>query len=337
MRQDAIMKILRQWALKGWLIRLATVASVLLFMRGCVFRPASNYTGDHFNQGRNAVWLGVTWVNEPHPNAEIKTLARDLAQKQVHYGFVYVSYLRQNGTFNPTFAHTADFLQVFKAEQPTIKLLAWIGLPLRDSFGNVDLSDKSTHQKIVDLCVELVQKMGFDGIHLDPEIVRDSDASLLLLLEEVRLAIKPALLSIATRHIQPVFPNIVVPFGDLFGWHSAYYREVAKRVDQIAVMSYDSTLTSEALFRLWMRFQVINISQAVNGTGVELLFGVPTSEESTATHNPDTENMVNGLQGIIDGLNDQEAIPAAVAGVAVYPYWETDIREWVIYESVWLR
>jgi len=316
---------------------LSIVLCLLLFARGCVFRPANSNTGGQFNQGRNAAWLGVEWVNEAQTDADNKQLAYDLARQQFRYGFVYTSYLRNDGSFNPTFARAAHFLQMFKSEQPTIKLLAWIGLPLRNSLGNVDLSDRATRQKIVDLCVELVHKTGFDGVHLDPEIVRDSDPSVLQLLQEVRQAIKPALLSMATRHIQPIFPNVTIPFGDLLGWHSAYYRDVATRVDQIAVMSYDSTLTSGALYRLWMRFQVINISKAVRGTGVELLLGVPTSEEATATHHPAAENMANGLQGVIDGLNDHESIPTAVNGVAIYPYWETDSNEWAIYEALWLK
>ncbi|MCC7451019.1 MAG: hypothetical protein IT324_26625, partial [Anaerolineae bacterium] len=327
------MSIVRQRRLLG----LAVILSLFLFVRGCVLRPANSNTGGQFNQGRNAVWLGVEWVNEPRTDAAIKQLARDMAQRQFQYGFVYTTYLRNNGSFNPTFAHAVNFLQVFKSEQPSIKLLAWIGLPLRNSLGNVDLSDSITRRKIVDLCVELVHNTGFDGIHLDPEIVHDNDKNVLRLLEEVRQTIKPALLSIATRHIQPLFPNVTIPLGDLLGWHSAYYRDVATRVDQIAVMSYDSTLPLGVLYRLWMRFQVINISKAIQGTGVELLFGVPTSEESTATHNPSAENMANGLQGIIDGLNDHESIPAAVSGVAIYPYWETDTAEWSIYESRWLK
>ncbi len=109
------------------------------------------------------------------------------------------------------------------------------------------------------------------------------------------------------------------------------------RFDQMAVMAYDSTLTSAWLYRQWLRFQVIGISKAVQGTQVELLFGVPTSEEPTATHRPDIENVSNGLQGVLDGLNDQEAVSGAVQGVAIYPYWEMDASEWATYEALWLK
>jgi hypothetical protein len=81
---------------------------------------------------------------------------------------------------------------------------------------------------------------------------------------------------------------------------------------------------------------VVGISQALHGTGVELFFGVPTSEEKTATHRPEAENMASGLLGVIDGLNDAAARPSATTGVAIYPYWETDDAEWAAYDRLWL-
>jgi hypothetical protein len=153
----------------------------------------------------------------------------------------------------------------------------------------------------------------------------------------MRQAIGPgATLSIATRRIWPLFPNAPWPFVGRIAWRSNYYREVAKRVDQVAVMTYDSGLPLPCLYRQWTRFQAIEVSRAVEGTGVEVLLGIPTSEEETLTHRPGAENMVSGLQGVIDGLNDLAARPSAVAGVAIYPYWETDETEWAVYESIWL-
>jgi len=101
-------------------------------------------------------------------------------------------------------------------------------------------------------------------------------------------------------------------------------------------MTYDSTMPLAPLYRQWMRFQVIEISRTVDGTDVQLFFGIPTSEEETWTHWPNAENMKSGLQGLIDGLNDTEAHSAAVTGAAIYPYWDTEEAEWAIYEALWL-
>lgn len=81
---------------------------------------------------------------------------------------------------------------------------------------------------------------------------------------------------------------------------------------------------------------MIGITRAVQGTPVRLLFGVPTSEEKTWTHDPRAENMRTGLRGLVRGLNDAEAVAGNFIGVAVYPHWETDAAEWADYDDLWL-
>lgn len=308
---------------------------LVLIVRGCVVRPATSYSGNYFNHGKNASWLGVEWLNELHSDAEVSALATDLTQHQIAYIFVYTSYLKADYTFNPTYSHATEFLRSLRSAQPHIKVLAWIGIPLT----YIDLSSAAVRQQIADFSGSLVMQYGFDGVHLDPEPVGNQNANLLLLFDRTRQAIgKQALLSLAAHTAWPIFADS--PLLDATNtnfWGAAYFRAVAQYVDQIAVMTYDSTLTSPLFYRLWSRFQVIAISKAVGGTGVELLLGIPTSEEETATHHVNAENMQSGLTGIIDGLNDEESRPAAVTGIAIYPYWEIDTTKWALYDQLWLK
>lgn len=333
-----------KWRLKSfpfWIT--VTLLSLAALGRGCIFRPATNFPGAHFNRGANAAWLGVEWVNEPHGSGEITALANELNQWGIRYVFVFASYLRSDGEFSPSYSHAAEFTRALKAVQPGLNVQAWIGLPLnRPRFwgggsGYVDLSDGTIRYKIAAFCAELIGQGGFDGVHLDPEPVPSENKDVLTLLEEVRRTIGPnSTLSMATRRIWPVFSDLALPFAGQVAWRASYYREVARRVDQIVVMTYDSGLPLPWLYRQWVRFQVIEISQAVDGLDADLFFGIPTSEEKTWTHWPNAENMTSGLQGVIDGLNDADARPSAVTGVAIYPYWETGAAEWAAYESLWL-
>lgn len=301
--------------------------------RACVFRPGTDYPGSHFNRGTNAAWLGVEWANEAHSAQEIATLGSDLDRRQIRYVFVYTSYLRSDGQFNPTYGHMTDFVSRLKATDPALHIQAWIGLPLR----YVDLNDTTVRRKIVQFCVDLVGTTRVDGIHLDPEPIPTDEEDVLALLEELRDALgADPTLSIATRRIWPVFPDVRWPLVRQVAWRASYYRAVSQRVDQVVVMTYDTAIPAAFLYRHWMRFQVIEVSHAVDGTGVQLFFGIPTSEEKTWTHWPWVENMRSGLEGVIDGLNDAESRTAAIAGVAIYPYWETDEAEWRIYEELWL-
>ncbi|MCL5999298.1 MAG: glycosyl hydrolase family 18 protein [Chloroflexi bacterium] len=218
-------------------------------------------------------------------------------------------------------------------------MLAWIGLPLRwpGNASGVDLADGAVRQAISAFCARLVHEMGFDGVHLDPEPVADGDSHLLDLLSETRRSIgAQPMLSIATPHIWPLFPDVSWPLVGRVMWLGDYYRQVAARVDQIALMTYDSALPLDSLYRGWTRFQVIALSSALAKTSAEVLIGIPTSEEQTATHLPGAENMTSGLLGLLDSLNDAASHPEAITGTAIYPYWETDEREWAVYRAEWL-
>ncbi len=257
-------------------------------------------------------------------------LARNLRQRQIRSVYVFVSYLKPDGTFTPTFAHAAEFVRTLKTASPGLNVQAWLGLPLH----YVNLGNANTRHQIATFCADIIP-IGFDGVHLDPEPVPDGNAGVLLLLDEIRATVGPTpTLSLAARRIQLLWSG--TPLMGPIAWSAGYYRRVAQRVDQLAVMTYDSSLPLPQLYRLWGRFQVIEITRAIEGFDVDLFFGVPTSEERTLTHWPNAENMTSGLQGVVDGLNDADARPVAVTGVAIYPYWETDAAEWAIYEWLWL-
>jgi hypothetical protein len=281
--------------------------------------------------------LGVEWVREPVPEAEIMTLIADLRRRRIAHAFVFVSHLRSDGDFDQRFSNASRLVDVANRADPSLRLYAWVGLPLDGLGEQVDLRNGNTRQKVVSFCSYLVRDVGFGGVHIDPEPVRSDDRGLLLLLEDVRSALAPdAVLSVATRRIWPLFPHVRWPLVGRFAWGSRYYSEVAERADQIAVMTYDSALPSALLYRLWVRAQVVEISRAVARTDVQVFIGIPTSEERTWTHRPNAETIEAGLAGVVDGLRDRRACQASIAGVAVYPYWETDDDEWRAYEELWL-
>lgn len=303
-------------------------------------RPATHRPGAHFNRGTNAAWLGIEWVNEAQAEGEIQALAADLQQRQIRTVYVYTSYLRPSGQFGPTFAHAATAIPTLKRAYPQVNVQAWLGLPLRRpgpfASGYVVL-DPPTRAMIAQFCRDLVGQHGFDGVHLDPEPILSGDAEVLALLDQVRAALGPGpTLSIATRRIWPLWPSLSWPLVGVWAWRGDYYREVARRVDQVALMTYDSGLPQPLLYRWWGRGQVVALTQALDGLDAEVFIGLPTSEEATRTHRPQAENMTSGLLGLVDGLNDQAARPDVLSGVAIYPYWETDEAEWAAYETAWL-
>ena len=323
-----------------WLGLAVALVLIGLTVRGCLWRPGTSYDGANFNRGQNAAWLSVDWSKDAHTQDEIRALADEMTRHQIQTIFVYVSYLKPGGYFNPTFDHAAEFVRAYKAVRPDATVEAWIGIPLDkptiSAPGYVHIDDPAVQVKIASFCKRLVDEIGFDGVHLDPEPIPSGDEDTLQLLDAVHAAIGSGkILSLATREIIPIWND--APLPPAFGlWQAGYYRRIAERVDEIAAMTYDSTMRSPRLYEQWLRFQVIGITHAVQGTNARLLLGVPTSEEETWTHVPRAENMHTGLRGLVAGLNDAGAAPGSVSGVAIYPHWETDAAEWAEYDRVWL-
>ena len=316
---------------------------ILLTLRACFLRPATNYTGSHFNRGRNAAWLGVEWVMEPHTIEEIRALANDLRTRQITTIFVYVSYLKPNGIFNPTYDHAREFVSDLRQAAPELDVQAWLGVPVKAppgyplSSGYIDLADDQIQNTIVEFSRLVVNDLGFNGVHLDSEPILTGNVAMLALLDKVRAALGPQVrLSIATSEITPFFPEADLIVNRWFTWRADYYREIAKRVDQIAVMTYDSHAPFGFWYEMWMHHQVLNLTNSLSDTSAQIFMGVPTSEEHSTSHDPAAENMATGLRGLLAGLNDLDAKPDKVTGVAIYPYWETSDDEWTTYREVWL-
>ncbi len=316
---------------------------ILFTLRACFFRPQTNFTGDHFNRGHNAAWLGVEWSMEPHRKTEVNALVADLRRHQIDTIFVYVSYLKPTGLFNATYAYARDFITAFKQVAPDITVQAWLGVPVKAppntpvQSGYIDLTNVTIQQTIAEFSRLVVNDLGFDGIHFDPEPVLSGDTALLKVLDTIRMAIGPqAKLSIAGREITPFFPEAELIVNRWFTWRADYYREIARRVDQVAVMAYDSHAPFGFWYEQWVRHQVINLTNSLQDTSAELFIGISTSEELSTSHNPAAENMETGLNGLLAGLNDLDSHPERIKGVAIYPYWETSEDEWATYQTLWI-
>ena len=244
----------------------------------------------------------------------------------MRYIFPYTTYLRSDGTFNPTYEHAAEFVAAFRQFNAEALLLAWVGIPLKSDGpfgvkGWVDLGDRATRAKIVAFIAELMKEGHFDGIHLNVETVHNNDPNFLLLLEEVRASIgSEYMISVAGSHWAPALLNELPPRN--FRWTDVYYRSVAERVDQIATMTYDSYAPHAAIYRLWLREQVRGISQSLSNSDATLLWGISVSHEDTLSHRPNVENLSSGLAGICAGLSSLPQPNQAVRGVAIYADWE---------------
>ena len=311
--------------------------AALLALLAALIRVPDNISDPACDLTGNAAWIGVEWVNEPPAPAAVSALSDDALRYGLNTLFVYTTYLREDGTFNPTYPHAQEFLEMYREANPDTRLLAWVGVPLANErpigvHGWADLGDAATRSQITSLAEQLTADSGFDGIHLNAETVQNNDASYLLLLDELREALGPSkMLSIAGSHWVPKAVN-TLPVLHNFRWTSDYYREVAARVNQIAVMTYDSVMPHPALYRWWMRTETMGLHRTLRGTGVEWLLGISVSREDTVTHHPAAESLRAGLAGVCAGIR-RGSTPDGIAVYALWDFAEGDRDTWAAWAT----
>ena len=110
-------------------------------------------------------------------------------------------------------------------------------------------------------------------------------------------------------------------------WEKTYYEKVAREVDQMVVMMYDTSLRFQKLYQhliaSWTR-EVIEWS----GT-TDVLIGVPVYEDKGVNyHYSRVENLKNSLLGIHAGLANYHPLPKNYKGIALYSDWEMEAEEW---------
>jgi hypothetical protein len=263
--------------------------------------------------GEHAAWVGVEWTSQPVNHAEVRAFAEQARVARLRWLFPFTTYLKPDGSWSPSYQHAGDFVAAYRRTDPDTRLLAWVGLPTPSA----DFADQQMRSTLIAGIVDIVTDAGFDGVHLNAEPLPSGDPDFLAFLDGLRAAL-PEERSISVAGLPWVTPaEAALSRANPFRWSGAYYREVATRVDQLAVMAYDSHMPDPALYRLWMREQVRGVSASVAGSGVELLFGVSLSREVTPLHNPAVESLADGLSGICADLSFDEQREQGAPGVAL--------------------
>ena len=318
--------------------RVLILAIILLLMSviAYLFFPSSIPVNLIDEELQTAVWMGVTWSMDEHDSDEIMQLAQTLKSQQVDDVYVYVSYLKAGDFFNPTYDHAGEFGTTLKQNVSDMRVLAWIGVPISITqpdgiFISNRLESEAIREQIAEFSRFVVMELGFDGVHLNAELIPNDDPAFIETLKLIRETLpKDAFFSTTAHAIRLDRQVTAMPYPAIgHHWTSDYFQEVAEQVDQIALMAYDSGLVAPRDYLGWMTYQVEVSQQALGNSSTELMIGVPTSEEWTPSHQTQAEQLRIALDGIQAGYKGR------VDGIAIYPYWDTSADEWqVIISSI---
>ncbi|MFE1313318.1 hypothetical protein [Streptomyces sp. NPDC058755] len=321
----------------------AALALLLLPVLAAETALRLNYTGDPAKgtqtRNRDAVWLGHAWVDGRKTDKDVTALARRLQGTGIRDLYVHSGPLEHDGTLPESAYPKARWLiRAVHRELPGIRVQAWLGDKLAgETPDGLHLERAATRTAVV-ASTRRILAAGFEGAHFDLEPLHSGDSDYLSLLDDLRALTHAhhALLSVAAHQIDPL-PAFHSFWGATTGhpkwWSQAYFGQVARRVDQIAVMSYDTMQPLESLYGGYVAQQT-SLALEVTPDTTDLLMGLPFYHENRFGHWAHAETVPAAVRGVRLGLSRTDADRARF-GVALYVDFAATEADWRAYRKDW--
>ncbi len=306
-----------------------------------LWRPGLDVRDGRHDRGSNGIWIAHGWlggdewfVRNGKTNQFTKYRAREnivelsarLRRHRITDVFPHLCPVEPTGQLPPVNPVQVErFLDALNGT----RVMPWIGGPNGTS---ARLTDSRWRTAFASSARELLTvHPRFAGVHLNIEPLPSGDRDFLLLLDELRRVLpRGKVLSVAAY--PP--PTRWHPFPEVH-WEENYFREVARRADQMAVMMYDAGQNLGKPYQQLMADWTGEVLAWCEGKPV--LLGVPTYDDAgVGYHNPKAENLKNALWGIHRGLTKADTT-RGFQGVAIYCEWETGEGEWDLWRQGFLK
>ncbi|CAN3979764.1 hypothetical protein [Kitasatospora purpeofusca] len=329
---------------KSLVVALTALSVVLVPVGSAALALRLQYVGDPSpearSRGRDALWLGHAWVDGRKSDADVAALAERLAGTGVRDLYVHTGPLEHDGSLPPAVHPRARwFTEAAHRALPGVRVQSWLGDEVKPEKDALDLEDAATRDRVA-ASARQVLDLGFDGVHFDMEPIRPGSAGWLALLDQVRpvTAGRGAKLSVAAPQIDPL-PHqhtIAIALTDHGKWwDQAYFTATARRVDQIAVMTYDSSMPTEGFYGAYNAYQT-ELALEATPAETDLLMGLPFYWEDKWGHRGRAETVPAGIRGIRLGLGRQDPHRPNF-GVGLYVDFAATEQNWADYRRDWVR
>lgn len=332
----------RRWVRRG------ASAVVLLVLGPVLVAEATlrvNYLGDPaggtHTRGKDALWLGHAWVDGRKTDADVDALGRRLRDTGIRDLYVHAGPLEHDGTLPASaYARARWFTAAVHRAAPKLRVQAWLGDVLAGEGPDGMRLDRAATRAAVVRSTREVLAAGFEGAHFDLEPLHSGDGDYLALLDALRAVTRArhAQLSVAAHQIDPV-PGFHAFWGATTGhpkwWSQRFFGEVAHRVDQIVVMSYDTMQPLQSTYGGYVAQQT-SLALEVTPASTDLLMGLPFYRENRFGHWAHAETVAAAVRGVRLGLSRTDA-DRANFGVAAYVDFAASETDWTSYEEGWVR
>jgi hypothetical protein len=306
-----------------------------------LWSPGLEVRDGRHDRGRNAIWLAHGWLGGDEwfirygktneftryrDLGKIRELASKLRRHHITDVFPHLCPATPDGEIPAVDADQVErFLDVFSG----FRVIPWVGGVNGTAVRMQDSRWRATF--VGRLRALLLAHPRLAGVQLNIEPCPSGDPNFLKLLEELGQALPEGKLRSVAAYPPPTRWH---PYPDVH-WDEAYFREVARRSEQFAVMMYDAAQhVPKAYQQLMVDWTTEVLAWA---EGKEVLLGVPTyADADVGWHDPKVENITNALLGIHRGL-ERSPMPPHYQGVAIYSDWETDEGEWGYFRQHFLK
>ncbi|WP_309061334.1 hypothetical protein [Streptomyces sp.] len=333
------------WARRLRRTALALVLVLLVPLLAAETALRINYTGDPadgtYTRGRDAVWLGHAWVDGRKKDADIDALARRLKGTGIRDLYVHSGPLEHDGTLPESAYPRARWLiESVHRELPGVRVQAWLGDILAPEHPEALHLERAESRAAILRSTRQILDTGYDGVHFDLEPLHSGDGDYLKLLDALHeeTSSRDVPLSVAAHQIDPL-PGFHSFWGTLTGhpkwWSQEFFGQVARRVDQIAVMSYDTMQPLEGTYGGYVAQQTA-LALEVTPPSTDLLMGLPFFKENRFGHWAHAETVPAAVRGVRLGLSRTDADRPRF-GVALYVDFAATEADWAAYREGWVN
>ncbi|WP_049574878.1 hypothetical protein [Nonomuraea sp. SBT364] len=281
--------------------------------------------------GNDAMWLGHMWVDGRCTEQDVRDLAARLRTTGIKDLYVHSGPFEEDGRLDPAkYPNARNFVQWAKKHMPGVRVSAWLGQTVEDG---LDLDDPASRQNVLN-GVAAIMKTGYDGIHYNFEPIGDGDTDFLVLLDETRKHTR--LLSTSTPQVEP-YPGMRLATRAFLThdkyWSRGFFREVVDRVDQVAVMTYDSGLPLPSLYGGHVTRQA-ELALELVPESKHVFVGAPAYHDHDVPWSDAAESVALAAQGAKLALSEHG--PRERFGLALYVDFAATAEDWREYTTQWL-
>ncbi|MFC5825438.1 hypothetical protein [Nonomuraea insulae] len=280
--------------------------------------------------GNDALWLGHAWVDGRRTEHDVEQLAVRLRATGIKDLYVHSGPFEYDGRLDPAkYPNARNFVQWVRKYLPGLRVSAWLGQTVKNG---LDLDAPKSRENVL-AGVAAIMSQGYDGIHYNFEPIGDGDTEFLELLNRTRQHTK--LLSTSTPQIEP-YPGMRLTARTILGhdkyWSENYFRQVVDRVDQVAIMTYDSFTPLQSLYGGYVARQA-SLALDLVPDGKALYIGAPAYHDHGVAWSDAAESVEMAAEGAklaLTGHGRRELF-----GLALYVDFAATEEDWREYMTRW--